>query len=200
MYHLSVALVLVAVAVLLAPGRTGALRRLRGTHRARLGSVRGVRDSGGAADPMAAAGALDLFAACLRAGLPAAAAAGAVAGGAPEPLGAVLRRAADLLSLGADPVTAWEQAASGCADETVGALVRMVRRSARSGAGLAGGVTELAEQRRSAVEDAAAARAERAGVLLGGPLGLCFLPAFVCLGIVPVVIGLAGRVLGGGLL
>ena len=28
------------------------------------------------------------------------------------------------------------------------------------------------------------------------PLGLCFLPAFVCLGIVPVVIGLAGEVLG----
>jgi hypothetical protein len=37
-------------------------------------------------------------------------------------------------------------------------------------------------------------------VLISGPLGLCFLPAFVCLGIVPVIAGLAGRVLGGGLL
>ncbi|MFE3028477.1 type II secretion system F family protein, partial [Nocardia tengchongensis] len=57
-----------------------------------------------------------------------------------------------------------------------------------------------AERRRGELEDAAAARAERAGVLIGGPLGLCFLPAFLCLGIVPVVLGLAGRVLDGGLL
>ena len=75
----------------------------------------------------------------------------------------------------------------------------MAARSVRSGACLADAVSELAGQCRAAVEDAAAARAERAGVLIGGPLGLCFLPAFVCLGIVPVVIGLATRVLGGGL-
>jgi hypothetical protein len=30
-------------------------------------------------------------------------------------------------------------------------------------------------------------------VLITAPLGLCFLPAFVCLGIVPVVVGLAGQ-------
>jgi len=29
---------------------------------------------------------------------------------------------------------------------------------------------------------------------------LCFLPAFICLGIIPVVVGLASRVLDGGLL
>jgi pilus assembly protein TadC len=46
----------------------------------------------------------------------------------------------------------------------------------------------------------AAAAAERAGVLIAGPLGLCFLPAFVCLGIVPVVVGLAGEIFGAGLL
>ncbi len=97
-------------------------------------------------------------------------------------------------------MAAWEQAAAGRADETAAALARMARRSARSGAGLAAAVTELAERKRAEAEDAAAARAERAGVLVAGPLGLCFLPAFVCLGIVPVVIGLAGRVLGGGLL
>ncbi|GAB4582576.1 type II secretion system F family protein [Nocardia sp. IFM 10818] len=191
------AVALVALALLLWPGRVAGRRRLRllaapaGATRARCGA---------AVDPLGAAGTLDLFAACLRAGLPTAAAAGAVAAGAPEPLRSVLRRTADLLALGADPVTAWEQAGAGCADEGAGALVRMARRSARSGAGLAGAVAELAEQRRGAVEDAAAARAERAGVLIGGPLGLCFLPAFVCLGIVPVVIGLAGRVLGGGLM
>ncbi|CKN25284.1 alanine rich membrane protein [Mycobacterium tuberculosis] len=46
---------------------------------------------------------------------------------------------------------------------------------------------------------AAAAAAERAGVLIAGPLGLCFLPAFLCVGIVPLVVGLAGDVLQFGL-
>jgi hypothetical protein len=37
-------------------------------------------------------------------------------------------------------------------------------------------------------------------VLIAGPLGLCFLPAFVCLGIVPVIVGLAGDFIESGLL
>ena len=65
---------------------------------------------------------------------------------------------------------------------------------------MASAMTELAATQRTRAEDASAAAAERAGVLISGPLGLCFLPAFICLGIIPVVIGLAGNVLGGGLL
>jgi pilus assembly protein TadC len=65
---------------------------------------------------------------------------------------------------------------------------------------LATGLGELAVQCRSEASDSATAAAERAGVLIAGPLGLCFLPAFVCLGIVPVVAGLAGDVLRSGLL
>ena len=38
---------------------------------------------------------------------------------------------------------------------------------------------------------------ERAAVLVAGPLGLCFLPAFVCLGVLPVVVGLADGMLPG---
>ena len=37
-------------------------------------------------------------------------------------------------------------------------------------------------------------------MLIAGPLGLCYLPAFLCLGIVPVVAGLAGDVLRSGVL
>ncbi|MDO3640328.1 type II secretion system F family protein, partial [Mycolicibacterium sp. KC 300] len=48
--------------------------------------------------------------------------------------------------------------------------------------------------------DAAGAAAERASVLIAAPLGLCYLPAFLCLGIVPVVAGLAGDVLQTGVL
>ncbi|MCV7100621.1 type II secretion system F family protein, partial [Mycobacterium palustre] len=74
------------------------------------------------------------------------------------------------------------------------------RRSASSGAALARGITELADQSRHDAAHAATAAAERAGVLVAGPLGLCFLPAFVCLGIVPMVVGLARDVLQSGLL
>jgi pilus assembly protein TadC len=80
------------------------------------------------------------------------------------------------------------------------ALLRLARRSAASGAALAHGVAELAVRSRQDAADAAAAAAERAAVLIAGPLGLCYLPAFLCLGIVPVVAGLAGEVLQSGLL
>ena len=85
-------------------------------------------------------------------------------------------------------------------DEHCEALLRLARRSASSGAALADGVAELATSVRHDAADAARAAAERASVLIAGPLGLCYLPAFVCLGIVPVVAGLAGKVLGSGLL
>ncbi|WP_069166523.1 type II secretion system F family protein [Nocardia altamirensis] len=199
----SMSVLLLAAALILLPGRVAVSRRLRALWQpiSALVATTVVRRQ---ADPLASASVFDLLAACLRAGLPMASAARAVAPSAPELLAAALRRAADLLALGADAATAWERAAEGSVGqsgaEDIESLARMARRSARSGASLAIAVGELAEQRRAAVEDAAAARAERAGVLIGGPLGLCFLPAFVCLGIVPVVIGLAGRVLGDGLL
>jgi pilus assembly protein TadC len=58
----------------------------------------------------------------------------------------------------------------------------------------------LADRSRHSAADSATAAAERASVLIAAPLGLCYLPAFVCLGIVPVVAGLAGDVLGSGIL
>ncbi|MGW4715989.1 type II secretion system F family protein [Nocardia sp. NPDC004260] len=197
-------LLLLAAALASLPGRVAVSRRLYALGRTRNAPAETPRRLNRETDPLAVASVLDLLAACLRAGLPMAGAARAVAPEAPEPLGEALRRAADLLALGADAATAWHQVARDAngrpgADE-IESLARMARRSARSGSSLAAAVMELAEQRRAAVEDIAAAKAERAGVLIGGPLGLCFLPAFVCLGIVPVVIGLAGRVLGGGLL
>ncbi|MFD1151692.1 secretion system protein, partial [Saccharothrix hoggarensis] len=53
---------------------------------------------------------------------------------------------------------------------------------------------DLAATARAAVSDQAEARAQRAAVLVAGPLALCFLPAFLCLGVAPVVIGLVGDV------
>lgn len=148
-------------------------------------------------DPLAVAASLDLLGACLRAGLPVSAAITAMASTAPKPMDDSLRRVADLLALGADPDVAWSEAAL---DPDTEALARMARRSARSGSSLSSSMAELAERSRGDAEDLAAAAAERAGVLISGPLGLCFLPAFIALGIVPVVIGLATTVLGNGLL
>lgn len=149
-------------------------------------------------DPLAMAASLDLLAVCLHAGMAVSAAAAATAAAAPPRLAAVLQRAADLLVLGADPAIAWARPADP-PDRQIDALLRLARRSAHSGAALADGVAELAVQSRVDAGQAATAAAERAGVLIAGPLGLCFLPAFVVLGIVPAVAGLAGQVLGSGL-
>lgn len=150
-------------------------------------------------DPLAAASALDVLAVCLAAGMSVPAAAAATAPSAPAELGAVLRRAADLLALGAAADVAWSMP-QGTSDAVCDSLARLARRSAASGSALAQGVAELAEQSRQDATHAAAAAAERASVLIAGPLGLCFLPAFICLGIVPVVAGLAGDVFSTGIL
>ena len=88
----------------------------------------------------------------------------------------------------------------GSLDAQTDSLLRLARRSSASGIALAEAVAALAAQCRQDAAHMASATAERAGVLIAGPLGLCFLPAFVCLGIVPVVAGLAGDLLQSGLL
>lgn len=195
MTTVSTAALLLAVAALLGVGRSGMLLR-RGAHGDRRAEPVSRRPS---ADPLAAASALDVMAVCLSAGMTVCAAASATAASAPPQLRSMLLRAADLLRLGADPDTAWSVGA-GHADPASEALVRLARRSAQSGSALALGVAELAERSRQDAAHAASAAAERAGVLIAGPLGLCFLPAFVCLGVIPVVAGLAGDVFSAGLL
>jgi pilus assembly protein TadC len=197
---MSVAAVLLAVALLVGPApsivrtRAGQTPRAQRLRPARLGEF--TRGS----DPLAVASSFDALAVCLQAGMAVSTAAAATAASAPPKLSRVLRRAADLLALGADPAVAWSISPEQKVDVQTDALLRLARRSASSGAALAGGVAELAEQSRHDATHTAAAAAERAGVLIAGPLGLCFLPAFVCLGIVPVVAGLAGDVLQSGLL
>src|ERR1700761_820519 len=153
-------------------------------------------------DPLAVASSLDLLAVCLTAGMAVSTAAAATAESAPPLLARVLRRAADLLALGADPAVVWNvppDLPAGSLDPQTDALLRLARRSSVSGVALAEAVSTLATQCRQDAAHPAAAAAERAGVLIAGPLGLCFLPAFVCLGIIPVVAGLAGDVLQAGL-
>jgi len=142
------------------------------------------------ADFLRTAASLDLLAACLRSGLPVPVAVRAVAGSAPTRAARALRSTADLLDLGADPAEAWAPVRE-CAP--VAELARAARRTARSGTALAEAASDLSTRLRDEVGDQAEAKAQRAGVLITLPLGLCFLPAFVCLGVAPVVAGLASR-------
>ncbi len=200
---MSTAAVLLGVALWIGPGPSLVRARARIPARGRPPRPGPVYGLAHGLDPLALASSLDVLAVCLGAGMAVSAAAAAVAPAAPPKLAQVLRRAADLLALGADPFVAWSIPPGppvSSVDAQIDALLRLARRSASSGASLAGGIAELADQSRHDAAHAAAAAAERAGVLIAGPLGLCFLPAFVCLGIVPVVAGLAGDVLQSGLL
>ncbi len=189
---------LALAAALLLGGGPPAVRRRAGT--APPGASVPVRELPTATDPLAGAAALDIFAVCLVAGMAVPAAARAAARCAPPDLAATLRRAADLLALGADPAKAWAAPPGIALGDQGLALVRLAARSATSGTALAEGATELAATARQDVRQVAAAAAERAAVLIAAPLGLCFLPAFICLGVVPVVVGLAADVFGSGLL
>lgn len=94
------------------------------------------------------------------------------------------------LAWGVDPVEVWDELAR---DPVLAALGRRLARSHRTGAAVAPAVADLAEElaaeRRVEVEDLARGVGVRAAL----PLGLCLLPAFLLLGIAPVVAGLVGR-------
>jgi pilus assembly protein TadC len=131
---------------------------------------------------------VDFMAAVLRGGRPVPAAICAVAPVLDGPLGQHLAQVAGLLRLGADPRTAWQELAD---DPVLGPVARTAARSAESGIRLADGLERVATEMRDELRGLALARAHRAGVWAMAPLGLCFLPAFVCLGVIPVVVGIA---------
>jgi pilus assembly protein TadC len=134
----------------------------------------------------------DLLAAVLRAGAPVDRSVSAVAAALGGPLGERLDRVGRSLRLGAEPAEAWAHLAEvPGADRLIAAAVR----SSASGGALARALTRLADDLRGDRSVAVEAAAHRAGVLIVLPLGLCFLPAFVLAGLVPVVVAVLGDVL-----
>jgi pilus assembly protein TadC len=172
---------LVAAAVVI-PLASRVLRRIEPP------SVRRARQAATAELPFAA----DLLAAALRAGVPVEVAVRSTGSGINGTVGRDLVRVADGLRLGLEPVDAWPVlSATPGADRIVDAVVR----SADSGAAVARALERLADDLRSARAVAVEAAAQRVGVLIVLPLGLCFLPAFVLAGIVPVIVAVLGGVL-----
>ncbi|SNR37868.1 Type II secretion system (T2SS), protein F [Actinomadura mexicana] len=135
--------------------------------------------------------AVDLLAACLRGGAPWHEAVEAVAGAVGGPLGEELRAVSVQIRLGADPAEAWPA----LEEPMLAPLARAAARAASTGAALAPSLSRLARDQRRVARSAAAARARAAGIRALAPLGLCFLPAFVLLGVVPAIAGIASTIL-----
>jgi hypothetical protein len=135
---------------------------------------------------------LELLGAALRAGagVPRALhAAGSAVGGLD---GEALVRVSDALRLGADWDTAWRDAPHRLSPVRRGLRGAWVD-GAAPGEALRAAAEELRHERRSASRTAAA----RLGVRLVLPLGACFLPAFVLVGLVPVLLALGVDLMSG---
>lgn len=134
---------------------------------------------------------LDLVAAALAAGAPMPRALSTVADALPGRVGAPLRRAAGALALGSSWQAAWADA-----PPAARAVADALEPTAAAGASPVPLLRAAAAASRRRRRTAGRAAAGRLGVWLVLPLGLCFLPAFLLLGVVPVVLSIAGRVLG----
>ena len=160
-------------------------------HRAEVESVRTVNAESGAEKPASPAGAapidtalvLELLAAQLRAGLAPLAALGTLA----EALNSrPLRTVCQRLQMG----SGWQSAWLGSATGTFGELRDALAPAYTGGAPSTALLLSLADAHRLSERRSAERAAGKLSVALVVPLGLCSLPAFICLGIVPILISL----------
>lgn len=128
-----------------------------------------------------------LFADALRAGQPPDQALSLVSDALPGPAAERLAAVVPRLRLGADPGQVWGELAS---DPALGPLGRALVRAHHSGTPVVPAVERLAEELARAARAEVEDRARRVGVKAAVPLGVCLLPAFILLGIVPIVAGL----------
>lgn len=133
--------------------------------------------------------ALELIAAAVAAGSPTVAALELVSTAVDRPLAEDLATVAAHLRLGAEPEAAWRDLLDpDRAGPAVAAAARAVLRAERTGARLAPALNRIAADARADAAARAVENAHRAGVASAAPLGLCFLPAFIVLGVVPIVV------------
>ncbi|HEU4812225.1 MAG TPA: type II secretion system F family protein [Nocardioides sp.] len=130
---------------------------------------------------------VELFAATLRAGAAPgdglAVVCAALPGAAADRLGTVSAR----LALGIDPVQVWESLGE---DPDLAPLGRTLARAQATGSSVVRSVERLADELAGRARTDVEERARAVGVKAALPLGLCLLPAFILVGIVPLVAGL----------
>lgn len=195
--------VLVTLAVLVWPkaqawlgDRPGGMSGPTAAKAGEVGAVRrGTVSDRGADPPFVAARAvspdevavvMDLIAAACRSGRGVDRALSLVAEVSIDPVRADLARVSAALAWGVDSATAWAQAGPRWQS-----VARTLGLATRAGVAPADALTRAAEDLRGEQAQALEVATARLGVVMVVPLGLAFLPAFVLLTVVPVVIALA---------
>jgi len=173
-----------------AAGRAAALAR---------GADRPVAPGRGTVDPEVG---LALVAAACRSGASVVRALDAVGAALGGPDGAAARSAAARLALGSGWDDAWAPDVHGRDRGAPGALARVLREALRPtwehGAPPEPALRAATDQLRRDRAERSAMAAGRLGVRLVLPLGLCYLPAFVLVGLVPVLVSYGVGLLGAG--
>jgi Flp pilus assembly protein TadB len=131
----------------------------------------------------------DVLAATLAAGAPIEVALRGAAEASDQPTRGHLERVVSALQWGADPHQAW---AALLDDPGFAPVARVVVRSHSTGASMSDALEAAAVALRKTHVAAVETRARAAGVRSVAPLALCFLPAYLLVGVVPVIAGFAG--------
>lgn len=127
----------------------------------------------------------DMLAAAIAAGVHIDVALRALAQAVDDPAARILHRVVHARSLGASAEESW----SGCPTPML-AIAQAIVRTERSGAGLVDVLHGVADDARRAHRTQVEVAARTAGVRAVAPLAACFLPAFLLVGVVPVVASL----------
>jgi pilus assembly protein TadC len=132
---------------------------------------------------------MELFASCLAAGAAPAPALGAAAAAAGRDLQGEIEAVTRAMLSGAPPEEAW---GPWLADPELAGIARTFVRASDSGAAAAAEISRAAARLRSQRRSLAQQRAARMSVWVVLPVGFCFLPAFILVGVVPIAAGLLG--------
>ncbi|MGH3412858.1 MAG: type II secretion system F family protein [Marmoricola sp.] len=130
---------------------------------------------------------VDLLASCLTAGGAIGPALGLVADALPGPLAEEFGRLRHRLALGADPGEVWRGLAE---HPQLAPLGRTLLRTHETGASVGRSIHRLAAELRAETLAGVEQRARSVDVKAAAPLGVCFLPAFLLVGVVPLVAGI----------
>jgi Flp pilus assembly protein TadB len=130
--------------------------------------------------------AVHLLGACLAAGAAVSSALETVAAALPGAVADELLVVRHRLALGVDPVEVWRSLSG---HPQLRPLGRSLARAHQSGASVSAAVESLAGELTARSRARTDALARSVEVRAAAPLGVCFLPAFVLLGVVPMVVG-----------
>lgn len=145
-----------------------------------------LSDAASATPPVSMGAVIALVAAACRSGFSVPRALAAVGHATADARGSELATIARALTLGTDWPAAWELTDR---PELV-RLAQALEVSWRTGAAVDPALTALRQLQRNASIRAARISAGELGIKLTLPLGMCFLPAFFCAGLIPVVLAI----------